>query len=453
MVRDEPSRARTGRVRNTQEVGDETSMKGVPINSTRLKSLRAGRLGRTVLILGVVGATAGALVLGGGVANAAVGKDPGKVTLSPASGATSAQPTWATSTGCASGFQGSAVLKVVTASATPSISTAVNGTASPFSGTLQAPLTTIMSVYGLTAGTTYEIVVVCFAAQSETGASDPEQDEWITFSADGSSYTTAATPPATPGTATVLTATPATATAGSPETLTATVSDVDGTTAAGSVAFLNGTNTIGTSNTINGVATIQTTFAAAGSESLSAVYTPTNTAYNSSTGDLTLTVQAAPANSGVEPIAVTVPQTGSFTLTVAPGTVNLAVSGATATGALNPITVSDTRNTYPGWSVTGQVANFTGTGTAASGTIPGDQLGWVPTDTAIATGAVLGATVAPGSTSPGLGDTAEVLASAVPGGGYGTSALGANLTLDIPATAPAGPYTSSLTVTGVTTGP
>jgi len=35
------------------------------------------------------------------------------------------------------------------------------------------------------------------------------------------------------------------------------------------------------------------------------------------------------------------------------------VSGTTAAGALNPITASATRNTYPGWSVSGQGANLT----------------------------------------------------------------------------------------------
>jgi hypothetical protein len=37
--------------------------------------------------------------------------------------------------------------------------------------------------------------------------------------------------------------------------------------------------------------------------------------------------------------------------------------------------------------------------------------------------------------------------------GFGTSALNAGLNLAIPPTAPAGPYTSSLTVTAVTVGP
>jgi ABC-type phosphate transport system substrate-binding protein len=154
---------------------------------------------------------------------------------------------------------------------------------------------------------------------------------------------------------------------------------------------------------------------------------------------------------GSEPVFVAVPATGTFTLTVPTGTVSLAVSGSTATGALNPITVSDTRNTYPGWSVSGQASNFTGSGTAAGQTIQGVQLGWVPTDTALAPGAALGPTVAPAS--PGLGAIAAVLASAQAGSGLGASVLGANLTLAIPSLALAGAYADSLTVTAVTSLP
>jgi phosphate transport system substrate-binding protein len=154
---------------------------------------------------------------------------------------------------------------------------------------------------------------------------------------------------------------------------------------------------------------------------------------------------------GTEPLAVSIPATGSFTLTVGTGTVTLAVSGADATGTLNPITVSDTRNTYPGWSVTGQESSFTGSGSAAGSMIPADQLGWVPTATSLAPGSALGPTVAPAS--PGLGTTAAVLAQATAGTGVGTSGLGANLTLAIPATVPAGPYAGTLTVTAVTSLP
>src|SRR5262249_28333779 len=118
------------------------------------------------------------------------------------------------------------------------------------------------------------------------------------------------------------------------------------------------------------------------------------------------------------------------------------------------VSVTDTRNTFPGWVVSGQDSAWTGSGTAAGSTFSGDQLGWTPTlGTTVATGVTAGPTVAPKTTGPGLGTTAGVLAS-VPHGsptGYGQSDLGATLNLAIPSTAPAGPYSSNLTITAVQT--
>jgi|HubBroStandDraft_1064217.scaffolds.fasta_scaffold87498_2 Bacterial Ig-like domain (group 3) len=425
----------------------------------KLKSIRVGRFGRAALMLGVATATAGTMVLGAGAAHAqGVGLEPGDVSLSPATGSVDSSPTWATTVGCPTGFQGSAVFRIEEGGGnTFSLSGAVASVTSAFSGTLQDPLSTIQQVSGLADGGTDELVVYCFAGASLTGASSPEMSTYLTISADGTTYSTSATPPPPPSataTTTTLTAAPNPATVGATVTLTADTSAADSTNPAGSVQFESGGTAIGSPVAVSGtgVATTTTTFAAAGTESLSAVFTPTSTTYATSTGTYSETVNVATTSTtGSEPLAVTVPATGSFTLTVATGTVNLAVAGATATGALNPITVTDTRNTFPGWSVSGQTSDFTGSGSAAGGTIPGNQLGWVPTDTSIATGATLGGTVTPAS--PGLGTTAAVLASAAPGGGAGTSALGANLTLDIPASALAGPYGATLTVTAVTTGP
>jgi hypothetical protein len=401
----------------------------------RLKSLKAERFGRTALLLGVAAATVGGSLLVAGAAQAAIGKNPGAVQLSATSGPTTAKPTWSTTIACAAGFQGSAVFREVHSDGTTtnSISPTVNGTATPFSGTLQATIAQIQSSGGIPNGGTQELVVICFSGASLTGTSDPEMDIFITYSADGSTYTTSSPNPAN---------------VGQTVTLTATEVAADSTHPAGSVQFEAGTTAIGTPVAVDatGMATTTTTFAATGSQALSAVFTPTSTTFNASTGTFSETVQQAGAQS--EPLAVTVPASGAFTVTVAAGTVNLTVSGASATGALNPITVSDTRNTLPGWSVSGQSADFAGSGTAATSTISGNQLGWAPTDTSLGTGAALGGTVAPGS--PGLGTTAAVLALAHAGNGLGTSALGANLTLAIPATALAGPYASSLTVTAVT---
>src|SRR5215472_9204787 len=77
--------------------------------------------------------------------------------------------------------------------------------------------------------------------------------------------------------------------------------------------------------------------------------------------------------------------------------------------ALQDVTVTDTRNFYPGWAVHGREANFVGSGAAAGSTISGNQLGWTPTAVgSLVDGATLGPTVAP--ESPGLGSTPGRLA-------------------------------------------
>jgi len=261
-----------------------------------------------------------------------------------------------------------------------------------------------------------------------------------------------------PNTSIALTASPDPATAGQPVTLTAVEEAADSTHPPGSVQFEVGGTAIGNPVPVNsgGAATTTTTFAAAETESLSAVFTSADaTALNTSTGSLSLTVQPAPPNSGTVPLAVTIPVTGTFTLTVdTTDTVTLPVTGLTATGATTPVVVSDTRNTYPGWSVSGQDSDWTGTGSAAGGTIPGNQLGWTPTGTALAPGVTLGPLVTPGSGS-GLGFTPQVLAMvhAGLGNGFGTSTLGADLILAIPPVSPAGPYTSGLNITAVPANP
>jgi alpha-tubulin suppressor-like RCC1 family protein len=251
-------------------------------------------------------------------------------------------------------------------------------------------------------------------------------------------------------TTTSLTASPDPATAGAPVTLTAAVSAANGVTPAGSVQFEAGGTGIGSPVTVNGsgVATTTTTFATAGSQALSAVFTPASTSYLSSTGTCTETVNPAVTQTGTIPITTAVPQSGAFTVTVASGTVTLAVSGPVATGTLQDVTVADTRNYYPGWSVSGQDSGFTGSGSAAGSAIAGDQLGWTPIAVgSLQGGATLGATVTPAS--PGLGSAAATLASAAAGDGYGTNVLSASVTLAIPPSAVPGPYAGSLTVTYV----
>ncbi|HTU74918.1 MAG TPA: Ig-like domain-containing protein [Trebonia sp.] len=420
----------------------------------RLKSIRAARVGRKALFVGTATAVVGLSLLASGTAKAAVGTQPG-LTLTPPSGSTSVNPTY-NSPACPAGFQGSAVVNVVNSDGSvASFSQANNAVATAFSGNLFGTLAQLQSFSNIANGGTQELVMFCYSQASEEGTSEPVFDDWLTYSTDGSSYTTSATAPSIPTSTTTLSVSPAQVQTGQNVTFTATVKASDGSSPAGQVSFENepsGT-VIGTPQTVtNGTATLTEPFSTSGTFQVEAVFQPANVGVlqgsNSSIQDVIVT----PAGGFTEPLAVTVPASGSFDLTVGTGTVNLAVSGATATGTLNPITVADSRNTYPGWSVSGQTSDFTETTTTPTGDIPGDDLGWAPTDSALADSAALGSPVTAGST-PGLGDTAETLASAAGGDGFGTSTLGANLTLNIPGSAPAAAYNAALTVTAATSAP
>jgi Bacterial Ig-like domain (group 3) len=225
---------------------------------------------------------------------------------------------------------------------------------------------------------------------------------------------------------------------------------------AGHVQFEVGGADIGSPVAVDatGVATTFTTFAVPGTERLSAQFTPTSAGYTASTGTFSLVVGPVPANiAGVETISVTVPQTGFFTVSFKPGPVELKAKGSTATGALGDVTVTDTRNYHPGWSLSGQASAFTSDDDDDSRTVPGKELGWVPTVVgSLHDGAQLGASVAPAH--PGLGAAPATLAYAAAGCGYGTNILSAKLTLDIPRTEEEeGRYSGVVTITYVESGP
>ncbi|QSB14280.1 HtaA domain-containing protein [Natronosporangium hydrolyticum] len=132
---------------------------------------------------------------------------------------------------------------------------------------------------------------------------------------------------------------------------------------------------------------------------------------------------------------------GPLTLSVAGDSVQLsdAAIGGTATGELNQAEVEDLRGTNAGWSLVGQVGEFTGD----AGTFPGNQLGWAP-QADVVSGPGL---VAPGSpVGSGLGD-ARTLCSAGAGASAGTFECGAELNLGIPGSAAPGRYTATLTLT------
>ncbi|GGM18773.1 HtaA domain-containing protein [Micromonospora yangpuensis] len=165
---------------------------------------------------------------------------------------------------------------------------------------------------------------------------------------------------------------------------------------------------------------------------------------------VTFTGTGSPGGGGDADQRITATVTGGpLTLGVAGDTVALpAVSnGAVASGALNAATVADLRGTNAGWSLVGQVSDFA---SAGGGSIAADNLGWVPSATAVddplsgTPGVVTpGAAAAPGA---GLGSARSLCVSAT-GASNGTFTCGAQLNLGVPASAPAGEYAATLTLT------
>lgn len=142
------------------------------------------------------------------------------------------------------------------------------------------------------------------------------------------------------------------------------------------------------------------------------------------------------------------PPTGEFTWSITgDGVVDLgetanAGTHLSATGELDPISVTDTRSTGGSWSISGQVSDF-------SNGLDGKYLGWSPKVVTAGGGALAGSIVAPGLTT-GDGLTASsLLASAPSGHATGTASVGADLNLQLPVETPAGSYSATLTITAL----
>jgi hypothetical protein len=401
-----------------------------------------------------------------------VGSQPGNLVLNPTSGVLTLTPTWSTATACPVGFQGSAQLAEFSLAGTllTRISPAVSNVSSPFNGTLEGSVGALLNFGGVSPTTpgTLEWAMGCWTGLGGTGSVVYVQSNFITVAAGGTTYTTGAGCGigAPISTTTTLTAAPEFPPVGATVTLTATEVASDSTHPAGTIQFEAGSTNVNAPVAVDtsGVASTTTTFAAAGNENLSAVFTPTASgcsSYAGSTGSFTLTVGALlAAGTNPVPVNVTVPPTGALSVTVATGSVTLAPASPattpdeTATGTLNQVTVSDSRNTFPGWSVLGQESVFTGSGTS---TIPANSLGWTPAVVGPLVGsAVIGGAVAPvgantGSVGPGLGGAATI-ALAHPGNGFGANTFNAALLLDIPLSTPPGAYAGTLTITYIEAG-
>ena len=429
------------------------------------KWMAAGRLRRGAVVLAAVGLAAGAGVVAAGSALAGVGSAPGQMTMTPATGPLTGTVQWGTTTACPSGFQGSAaVTEFVGTNSFGLISATVNSPTAPISGALlDGSVGAVLGFAGISGSTpgTAEFAVGCYPSASLGGTPEYVQSLFVSVANGATTYTTSASGPTQTGTTTTLAVSPTTGvTTATSVGLTATVTAADGTAPAGTVTFFNGATAIN-STPINvtwtgatGTAATSTTFASSGSFPLTATFTPIPTTYAASTSaPTTLTVSTAGSTNatGANPVVInaTVAATGTLTVSVSPGPVNLTVAGLVGSGTLPNVTVTDTRNNFPGWSVMGQESAFTSSATPST-PISGNQLGWVPTSTTLPNGAILGGMVAPGS--PGLGTTAAVLALAHAGTGADPSGatsdiLSAGLTLDIPPTTTAGAYTGNLLMT------
>jgi hypothetical protein len=434
--------------------------------------LKAALAGRKVALLGAAVAVAGLSVLGGaGIANAAVGTQHGALTFNPGAVGTNIPlttvPTWSTTVGCPNGNQGSAKLVLINPDGATftAYSANINGAASALTNepVLQASsMGTIEGAAGFTAGQSSEFVVQCASGASGTGTVVPYMDDFVTFNADGTTYTLSNNPPAGPATPVVtLAAQPNPVQVGSNVTLTATVMSGSTPVTAGSVQFENNGTAIGSPVALSasGVATDTTAFTSTGTLPLTAVFESSNTTLfnNATSNTVTENVSATNPNSAGELITVSVAPSGSFTFTgTANATAALTESGNSATGALVPVSVTDTRtglapnssvpslvngfNGFPGWSVVGQATDFTDPTSQPAGDIPVANFNWSPTTPAS------GDFTLGNASTGGLG-SAQTLAQAATGHGDGTFNLGANLSLVIPTSAPAGAYSSTLTLT------
>jgi hypothetical protein len=443
------------------------------------------------VLTGVAALAAAGLVLGSSQAFAAapvLGTDHGAVQITDTTtpggnaGVYNSNDTlaWHTTEACPTNYTGSAALYAQLPNQPGDGQDQVSGpipvVTSTFSGTfinagVPTTIADLQTIYQDVNGSTIEFYVECYPNASLAGVGEAVMDEFATVSANGSTFTLSNNPPAGPATTTVTVTAPSQDYAGQPITITATVTASANGTPQGTVEFSQGGQSLdgGVPVSLNssGVATVQATFNPTSPPQtypILATYTSSTPAsWPSSTGTLNLVVTAAPTNA--IPLTVTVPTTGTLVLTVntagvAFGTPTVTSTGLATTGTIpnGNVQVTDTRNNYPGWAVTGQDSAWTG-GSPLAGTFSGNQLGWQPTSGTTAQAVAFGPAVVAGTTGTGGLATAQTLAYAPQGlgnyatsgvgNGYGVTNLGASLSLLIPLTAPPGAYTSTVTFTAI----
>lgn len=165
-------------------------------------------------------------------------------------------------------------------------------------------------------------------------------------------------------------------------------------------------------------------------------------------------VEPPTAGDTAQHLQVTVPEAGSgefvWAIDGSNGLVDLGaaeVSGdhLIASGAINPVRVTDTRTGAPAWSISGRVSDFT----QGEESIEAKNLGWSPVVTENEGGAVAGTAVQSGYLGgEGLSQSAT-LGSAEIGHARGSALLGAALDLRLPLSVAQGTYAATLTLTAL----
>lgn len=246
-----------------------------------------------------------------------------------------------------------------------------------------------------------------------------------------------------------------------PATFTATVGD----SLPGSVQFkVDGSNAGGPQTVSGGSASYSTSTLPQGTHTVSAVFTPSSSNYDASTAaDVDHVVTAFAGASTAETITATV-DAGGLTISVDGdsvvdlGTAALTPEGdvLTASGAMDPVKIIDTRAGDAGWTASAVSSDFSN----GSKTVNAYNLGWAPSaptlsahqqgsflpGAAVVAGKQPTAGTTPSDPAVGLG-AARVLGQAPAGHGTGTALLGAVLTLNIPTDVTAGTYGGTLTFT------
>ncbi|MGW4898158.1 Ig-like domain repeat protein [Kitasatospora sp. NPDC004240] len=249
---------------------------------------------------------------------------------------------------------------------------------------------------------------------------------------------------------------------GTPVTLTAAVSPA----AAGTVEFKDNGTVIGSQPVNAGAAQLTVGDAAEGDHSFTAAFTPADPAAFAASASAAVAFTVTPATPNPGGSTPPAPVSETITTTVAPGALVISVAGTNVTlppltlnssstlfstnGPIQTVTVTDTRAGAPGWSVTGQVAQFA----SGANQINAQNLGWAPNLVSKGDGlkVTLGGQVNPANAVAATDGGAlglkspRTLATAT---GLGTAKFGADLTLLAPTSTQAGTYQGVLTLTAI----